>query len=139
MTQMATRPSDRALLRRQSRHLGLILAVVASSAAFLKHQSQLIAVILGVLGVALAVSALAVPGWLIPVTRAWLRLGVVVHRVVGPIVLGGLWLVMFTPVGIVRRTLGRDPMYLKYDRTVASSWHVRERRRYSLDDFRQQY
>jgi hypothetical protein len=136
---MATVPSDRAQLRRQSRQLGLILAAIALSAAFRNHQSLPIAATLGVVGITLVVFAVVIPEQLIPMTRVWLRLGVVLHYVVGPIVLGALWLGIFAPVGFVRRTFGKDPMHRKYDRTAASYWRTREQRRYSLEDFRQQF
>jgi hypothetical protein len=136
---MATVSPDRAQLRRQSRQLGLILAAVALSVAFRKHQSLPIAATLVVVGIALVVFAIAIPGRLILMTRVWLRLGVILHYVVGPIVLGALWLGIFAPVGFVRRTFGKDPMHLEYDRTAVSYWHTREQRRYSLEDFRRQF
>jgi hypothetical protein len=62
---------------------------------------------------ALAVSALFVasalfaPGVLGPLNRVWLHLGLAMHRVVNPVVMGLIFYGAVTPFGLVMRVLGK--------------------------------
>ncbi len=76
---------------------------------------------LGVGMLFLAVS-LATPRVLAPLNRQWLRLGLLLHRVVSPIVLGIMFFVVITPMGVVMRAFGWDPLRLKFDRQAPSYW-----------------
>jgi hypothetical protein len=58
----------------------------------------------------LAVAGLVVPSRLGPMQRAWLRLGVALSRVTAPIFFAALYFLIVTPVGVLRRTLGRSPL-----------------------------
>src|SRR5262245_4434389 len=51
--------------------------------------------------------ALTVPQLLAPLNRLWTRLGVVLHKVVSPIVLGIMFFAVITPMGLVMRLLGK--------------------------------
>jgi len=69
-----------------------------------------VAAALGALGGVLALAALAIPTRLGQVERAWMALAHAVSRVTTPIVMSGLYLLVLTPVGILRRTLSRNPL-----------------------------
>ena len=66
-----------------------------------------------VLALVLAVWALAAPASLRLVYRGWMRLGLLLHRIVSPIVLGVVFFLVVTPFGIVMRLFGGDPMARK--------------------------
>ena len=65
---------------------------------------------LGALGAALVLAGLAVPEQLGPVHRAWMGLAHAISRVTTPIVLGLLYLLVFAPLGALRRLAGRNPL-----------------------------
>jgi hypothetical protein len=73
-------------------------------------------------GAAFLVVALAVPRLLAPLNRLWLRFGLLLHRIVSPVVLGIMFFVVITPMGVVMRAFGWDPLRLKLDRDAASYW-----------------
>jgi hypothetical protein len=75
-------------------------------------------------GVILAVAVVR-PKWLNPFNRLWFRFGNLLHRVVTPIVLGLLFFATFTPIAIVGRAFGRDPLRLRLDRQSDSYWIAR--------------
>ena len=50
------------------------------------------------------------PEWLRPVYRAWMRFGLLASRIMTPLVLGIVFFVMISPMAIVRRFTGKDPM-----------------------------
>lgn len=65
---------------------------------------------------------LARPRWLAPCNRAWLRLGLLLHRIVSPVVMGALYYAVITPTGLIMRALGKDPLRLRYDQDATSYW-----------------
>jgi hypothetical protein len=77
-------------------------------------------------GLVLVVFGLAAPARLAPLNRAWTRLGLILFKVVNPVVLGLIYLTTVVPIGLFMRLLGRDLLSLKIDRQAASYWVVRE-------------
>jgi len=70
--------------------------------------------------------AMARPALLAGLNRQWLKLGVLLGRVVSPIALGLLFYGVITPIGIALRLAGKDPLRLKFDRGAQSYWIRRE-------------
>lgn len=73
-----------------------------------------------------ALVALAKPALLAGLNRLWIKLGVLLGKVVSPIALGVLFYGVFTPLGVVMRLTGKDPLRLKRDPAAASYWIPRE-------------
>jgi hypothetical protein len=69
---------------------------------------------------------LAAPARLAPLNRAWTGLGLLLFKVVNPLVLGLIYLTTVVPIGLVMRLLGRDLLSLKFDREAQSYWVVRD-------------
>ena len=59
--------------------------------------------------------ALIRPLWLRPVYRAWMRFGLLASRVMTPLVLGIVFFVIISPMAIVMRLMGKDPMQRSLD------------------------
>ena len=64
--------------------------------------------------------------WLAPLNRAWMALGLLLGRVVSPLVLGVIFYGVFTPVAWVMRLAGRDAMCRRLDPAAASYWVKRD-------------
>jgi len=75
---------------------------------------------------ALALIALLKPALLARANRLWTKLGVLLGKVVSPIALGILFYGVLTPIAIVMRLAGKDPLRLKLDRSANSYWIVRK-------------
>jgi hypothetical protein len=54
--------------------------------------------------------ALIQPLWLRPIYRGGMRFGLLASRVMTPLVLGIVFFVMISPMAMVRRLMGKDPM-----------------------------
>lgn len=80
--------------------------------------------ILLALAATFAVLALVVPTRLAPVRAAWMALGVALSRITAPVFYALVYWVLLTPTGIVRRTLGRSPLWR--DARATSYWVARE-------------
>lgn len=70
--------------------------------------------------------ALVYPRILNPLNRLWLKFGLLLYKVVNPIVLGLLFFVTITPIGVFMRATGKDFLRLKLDRGARSYWIERE-------------
>jgi hypothetical protein len=75
---------------------------------------------------AFAVMAVVAPQLLAWPNRLWLKLGLLLGKIVSPIALGILFYLVFMPVGVLMRALGKDPLRLKRDEAAASYWIRRE-------------
>jgi hypothetical protein len=52
----------------------------------------------------------------------WIRLGLLLGKIVNPIVTGLLFYLVFTPAGLMLRLLGKDPLHLKFEPGSQSYW-----------------
>ena len=69
--------------------------------------------------------ALLFPAILTPLNKMWFALGLLLGKVVSPIVLGILFFLVITPVAIGKRLFGRDALLMK-KRLVSSYWIDRD-------------
>ncbi len=75
-----------------------------------------------VLAVLFALVALIMPAILAPLNRLWMKFGLLLHKIVSPIVLGIMFFLVITPMGLVMRLAGKDPLRLRRDPDAASYW-----------------
>lgn len=64
-------------------------------------------------GVVVGLVAIIAPGALSPFNRVWMKLGDLMGKVVSPLVLGVIFFLLITPVGLIGRLFGRDELRLK--------------------------
>ena len=62
------------------------------------------------LAASLLLAALLVPTRLGPVQRAWMRMALAISRVTTPILMGAVYFLSITPIGLIRRGFGRNPL-----------------------------
>jgi hypothetical protein len=86
------------------------------------HDSKTVAIqIFLALSAAFLVSSIFKPIVLRPFNKAWYYLGLLMGRVVSPIVLGILFFILISPIAIVMRMAGRDALKLR-KQDVQSHW-----------------
>ncbi len=78
------------------------------------------------IGAVFLATAFLLPSLLAPLNRLWTRFGLLLHRIVSPIVLGIMFFAVITPMGLARRALGKDSLRLRYDPAASSYWVDRE-------------
>jgi hypothetical protein len=77
---------------------------------FLWRGHPTVATALAVLGAALCLAALVIPERLGPTQRAWMSLALAISKVTTPVFMAVVYFFVLTPTGILRRTLGRNPL-----------------------------
>lgn len=74
------------------------------------------------LAVAFAVAAAAAPSILAPLNRIWLKIGLALHKVMTPLIMGLLFFLVVTPIGLMMRATGKDILRLKRSPEEKSYW-----------------
>mgnify|MGYP001806346441 CR=1 FL=1 len=78
------------------------------------------------LAIVFLIAALAAPRVLKPLNLLWFRFGLLPHKIMTPLIMGLLFFLTVTPVGLLMRATGKDPMRLRRDPAAASYWIVRD-------------
>ena len=79
---------------------------------------------LGAAGLFLVVAFLR-PALLHPLNRAWTVLGLLLGRIVNPVMTAILFFMVFIPAGLISRLRGMDPLRLKPARETDTYWIIR--------------
>ena len=61
---------------------------------------------------------------LTPLNKLWMSFGLILGMIVSPIVMGAIFYIIFTPIGILMRLFGRDELLLQF-KTKPSYWTKR--------------
>ncbi len=67
-------------------------------------------------------AALFHPAALKSLNRLWLKLGLLLHKIVNPIVMAFVFFGTVLPTGLIMRALGKDPLRLKWEPDLNSYW-----------------
>lgn len=92
-----------------------------------------------VLAVAFAIAAFVAPGLLKPLNWLWHRFGLLLHKIMSPLLMGAIFFIAVTPVAVIMRLLGKDMLSLRRRRDLASYWIVREAPGSEPDSMKQQF
>ena len=74
----------------------------------------------------LAVVAFAAPKLLAPLNRVWFLFGLLLQKIVSPIIMALLFFTTVTPIALIMRALGKRPLPLEFDPKSESYWIERE-------------
>lgn len=111
-------PTDRAT--------GLVFAAVALIVAALWWNSPLIPWVALALAVALTAVSLVYPTLLRPLNWVWFRFGLLLHRVMNPIIMFAMFALVFVPGGLLMR-IWHDPLKSRRANGGASYWIDRQK------------
>lgn len=80
-----------------------------------------------------------IPNILHPFNWFWYRLGLLIGKIVNPIIMGFIFFLLITPIAIISRFSGRDPLGLKKSNKLESFWIEREPEGFKAESFKNQY
>ena len=75
---------------------------------------------------------------LLPLNKIWMGFGLVLGAIVSPIILGALFFLMFTPIGLILRIFGRDELLIKPSKK-ASYWRIKDDKEFKSEVFKHQF
>ena len=88
--------------------MGMAFAVLGAVAWWRTHIA-IAQVLLGI-GCAWGLAGIVIPSRLGRVYRAWMGAALTISKVTTPIVLGAVYFLVITPIGVIMRRLGRNPL-----------------------------
>ncbi|MDE2834005.1 MAG: SxtJ family membrane protein [Bacteroidota bacterium] len=97
--------------------VGLITALIGGWLLWKGHGFMLLGA-----GLLLILLGFALPKWLKPLYVPWMALAFVLGFVMTRVLLTLLFYAVMTPIGIVMRWTGRDPLRRKIDRSAKTYW-----------------
>ena len=53
---------------------------------------------------------------LTPLKKGWIKLGEILGKVIAPIIMGFIYFIIITPIGIFMRLIGKDLLNIKYNK-----------------------
>ncbi len=115
-------------LKSSDRSFGRIMAVfLLIVAAFQYHHARVsLALVLAVCGLVFALVAQVRPQTLHRLNLMWFRLGLLLHKVVNPLVMAVIFMGAVVPTALVMRLLGKRPLVLSPDRAASTYWIARQ-------------
>jgi saxitoxin biosynthesis operon SxtJ-like protein len=90
-------------------------------------------------GAAILAVALVRPSLLAPFNRAWMKFGLLLHKITNPIVMGLIFFGAVTPTALIMRALGKDPLRRRFDPSAPSYWIERDPPGPEPDTMKQQF
>ena len=123
------------------RSFGILFTIVSALGAgysYYRHLPTLLTASFAIAALLILTITFTVPDFLRPLNRAWFTLGLVLGKIVSPIVLGAMFFLVITPVAIVTRIFGRDELRLR-KRSTNSYWVRREPPGPQPESFKRQF
>ena len=106
-----------------NRNFGLVFFVVLLIIALwpLKYESdiRLWAIILSLVFLVLGVLN---SKFLSPLNKLWFKFGILLGSIVSPIVMGAVFFIVVTPIGLIMRLLGKDLLRINKNKTISTYW-----------------
>ena len=64
---------------------------------------------------------------LTPLNKLWFKFGIILGNIVSPIVMGLVFILVVTPIGLFMKIIGKDFLNLKYDNKKRTYWIKRDK------------
>ncbi|MGA3086744.1 MAG: SxtJ family membrane protein [Thermodesulfobacteriota bacterium] len=97
--------------------------------AILVWRKRDIGFVLWGIGIAALLMAWVQPTALKPVYKYWMKLALVLGSISSHVILAFLYYLVLTPIGLVMRVLGKNPLALRLEKKTGSYWIQRENRK----------
>lgn len=84
-------------------------------------------------------TGLVIPKVLRPLNKLWFRFGLLLNRIVSPIVMGILFFLTVTPIGLLKRMGNADLLRQKFDPDATSYWIEVDREQAAQTSMKKQF
>ena len=122
-----------------NKSFGILFSSVFGSISIYAYinNNLIMAVILAVFTSILIFITMISPKVLVTANRLWMNFGLLLGRLISPIVIGVIFFILITPVAILLRLTGRD--ILKIKRPLKTNWVGRQHSVPSKNSFKKQF
>ena len=70
--------------------------------------------------------------FLTPLNKLWFKFGILLGSIVSPIVMGAIFFIIVTPVGLIMRFLGKDLLRINKNKLVSTYWIKHDKQQSSM-------
>ena len=122
-----------------NRKFGFFFSVIflLVSSYYLYLNEKIIALILGFISILFFFVSLLKAGLLLPFNIVWMKFGILLGKLISPIVLGTIFFFMFTPVAVIMRLIGRDELRLRLN--FQNSYWIKRKSSINKASFKRQF
>jgi hypothetical protein len=120
------------------RSTGLVFAAVGVILAFVWRHNPAVSWIAIAAAVVFAALALISPLTLRPLNLFWFRLGLLLHKVVNPVIMFAMFAIVIIPGGLLMR-IWRDPLMRRPNRSAATYWLAIDAKAHKSGSMRNQF
>ena len=114
----------------------IIISIIAIY--FLHKENILISYIAFIISLLFLLASIFKANLLLPLNKAWMRLGFLLGAVVNPLVLGLIFFLLFTPLALIMRLSKRDELCLR-KKNRSSHWKKCNIKKMGINEFKQQF
>lgn len=101
------------------------LVFLISSVYFFFQNNKLYIFFL-ILSCVFVIVSITFPKLLLPLNLLWMKFGILLGKIINPIIFGIIFFFMITPIGLIRRLIGVDELQIKENHNQVSFWVKRE-------------
>ena len=65
---------------------------------------------------------------LTPLNKLWIKFGILLGNIVSPVVMGVVFFIVVTPIGLIMRLLGKDLLRVNKNESTSTYWIDREKK-----------
>jgi hypothetical protein len=105
---------------------------------FYNFSDQVFAMVFGVLSLVITIVSFYFEDLLRPFNKLWMAIGLIISKVVSPLIMGIIYFLIFTPISFWFKLTGRDYLNLKYH-SDASYWVKRSEKKILPSSFEKQF
>ena len=112
-----------------NRNFGLVFFVVLLIIALwpLKYESDIRLWVI-ILSLVFLVLGVLNSRFLSPLNKLWFKFGILLGSIVSPIVMGAVFFIVVTPVGLIMRFLGKDSLKRSIVKSASTYWIKRDKK-----------
>ena len=70
--------------------------------------------------------------FLTPLNKLWFKFGILLGSIVSPIVMGAVFFIVVTPVGLIMRFLGKDLLRINKSKPISTYWINRDKQKNTM-------
>ena len=109
------------------------------SSVYLFFQNNKLYIFFLSLSCAFAIISLTFPKLLSPLNLLWMKFGILLGKIINPIIFGIIFFFMITPIGLIRKLIGVDELQIKKNHNQVSFWIKRKETKIKNDSFYNQF
>lgn len=84
------------------------------------------------------IPSIVLPRMMEPIYKAWMLLAILLGLFMTKVIITIVFILLMTPIGLIRKMFVRDPLNLKADKSATTYW-VKKENTFSADRYEKQY